>query len=81
MIGESGKAIMQRIPGSEESRYLRSGEAKGMPERSFRFQRGAVDVVTVVGPDLGRLAAIWIAPQAGDLAFLRSPVTDVQSDV
>ncbi|CAM6103518.1 unnamed protein product [Calypogeia fissa] len=68
MIGEDGNAAMHKISGTEES----GGDAG---KSSLRFQRGAVDSMIVAGPDLGRLAALWIAPEAGTWRLEKVSVT------
>lgn len=55
LIGEGGAALVQRILPVQED--PNSG--------SLRFQRGAVDVVHFRGPNVGRISAVWIAPEAG----------------
>lgn len=55
LIGEGGEALVQRILPVQED-----------PASEYqRFQRGAVDVVHFRGPNVGRISAIWIAPEAG----------------
>ncbi|KAG0629935.1 hypothetical protein M758_1G140800 [Ceratodon purpureus] len=55
LIGEGGEALVQRIlPVQEDTN-----------PGSERFQRGAVDVVHFRGPNVGRISALWIAPEAG----------------
>jgi hypothetical protein len=63
MIGESGEALVQRIPPVKEN-------ADGSAILGFRFQKGSIDELTFRGPNLGRLAALWIAPEAGQLVQL-----------
>ena len=55
LIGEAGGALVQRILPVQDD--TDSG--------SLRFQRGAVDVVHFRGPNVGRISALWIAPEAG----------------
>jgi len=56
LIGEGGEALVQRILPVEE---------KTTNDVLLRFQRGAVDVVHFRGPNIGRISALWIAPEAG----------------
>lgn len=59
LIGEQGEAIVQRLL------PVKDMEGNSQGSSGLRFQRGSVDVITIRGPDLGRLAALWIAPEAG----------------
>lgn len=59
LIGEQGEALVHRILPVQEDGGSR-----------LRFQRGAVDSVHFRGPNLGRIAALWIAPEGGLCYFL-----------
>lgn len=54
LISEGGEALVRRILPVEENGNNR-----------VRFQRGAVDVVRFRGPNIGRICALWIGPEAG----------------
>lgn len=69
MIGEHGRCFVHRISPlvsgevafpSDQTKELWSG----VPTH-YRFQRGSKDVVTFSGPDLGKLEAVWVAPEEG----------------
>lgn len=65
LIGEGGEALVQRILPVEEKAN----------DVVLRFQRGAVDVVHFRGPNLGRISALWIAPEAGTWRLEQVTVT------
>lgn len=58
LIGEGGEALMQRILPVQDS---------VANSASLRFQRGSVDEVNFRGPNLGRISALWIAPESGTM--------------
>ena len=59
LISEQGEALVHRILPVQED-----GDSK------MRFQRGAMDMVHFRGPNLGQIAALWIAPEEGLCFFL-----------
>ncbi|KAH7440299.1 hypothetical protein KP509_04G100200 [Ceratopteris richardii] len=69
VIGEEGGCFMHRIPvidcsiTSETDEW--SHESIGSSLSLCRFQRGAKDVFFFHGPDVGKLEAVWIAPEEG----------------
>ncbi|KAH9327775.1 hypothetical protein KI387_007953, partial [Taxus chinensis] len=67
IIGENGNSIIQRIPAISPAQVLSSDMSKIVQQNSERlcFQRGSVDFFTFWGPDIGRLAALWIGPELG----------------
>ncbi|MCO5582550.1 hypothetical protein L7F22_036447 [Adiantum nelumboides] len=68
-IGEDGRGFLYRLsnlvsPDMYETteQHMELCESK---YAHYRFQRGARDVVTIVGPDVGKLEAVWVAPEQG----------------
>ncbi|XP_024393163.1 uncharacterized protein [Physcomitrium patens] len=66
LIGEGGEALMQRILPVQDS---------VANSASLRFQRGSVDEVNFRGPNLGRISALWIAPESGTWRLEQATVT------
>lgn len=72
MIGENGNSIIHRIPAISSPPPALSDDTAKTVRRTFdqlRFQRGSVDIVMFRGPDIGRLAAVWIGPESGSWRF------------
>lgn len=72
MIGENGNSIIHRIPAISSPPQALSDDTAKTVRRTFdrlRFQRGSVDIVMLRGPDIGRLAAVWIGPESGSWRF------------
>lgn len=69
VIGQHGKCFICRISpldvSDTASVNLPSKECFSKILSQKRFQKGSSDVITFNGPDLGRLEAVWIAPEAG----------------
>ncbi|KAG6547385.1 hypothetical protein Mapa_010833 [Marchantia paleacea] len=69
MIGENGKAVLRTVPALDVS----------SPSRfQTRFQAGAKDNDVFLGTNLGRLAALWIAPERGTWRLAQARVIVVQ---
>ena len=79
LVGEAGQVCLQRIGPDfaahsidDDLRDLRAGPhdvAGGSRWARRRFDAGAEDEVHVFGPDVGPLAALWVAPEAGRWAL------------
>lgn len=69
LISEGGEALVRRILPVEENGNNR-----------VRFQRGAVDVVRFRGPNIGRICALWIGPEAGTWRLEQVTVTTTPSE-
>ncbi|KAF3510733.1 hypothetical protein F2Q69_00010129 [Brassica cretica] len=54
LIDDKGDSVLQTIPATLSS----NGE-------SFKFQRGSVDEFTFLGPELGKIRAVWISLESG----------------
>ncbi|BBM97748.1 hypothetical protein MPTK1_1g08000 [Marchantia polymorpha subsp. ruderalis] len=70
MIGQGGQSLLRTVPpvaASSPSRF-----------RTARFQAGASDDDVFQGPDVGRLAALWIAPERGTWRLAQARVIVVQ---
>eukprot|EP00897_Mesotaenium_endlicherianum_P005893 jgi/Mesen1/5331/ME000266S04522 len=91
LIGENGKAVFWRVdPFDVAAEPAAAAEGAGAaavgggaggvvpgPAGAVRerFQEGQVDVVKVVAADVGRVAALWIAPEAGTWRLDEASVT------
>ena len=51
LIGEDGRAVLHRV----------------VNPRGERFAAGMEELVDVLAPDLGEIAAVWVAPERGTL--------------
>ncbi|KAF3444415.1 hypothetical protein FNV43_RR14107 [Rhamnella rubrinervis] len=60
LINENGDAILQRISASLITDY-----PTGSKNDTLHFQRGCLDELTFEGPNLGRVAAIWVGLESG----------------
>lgn len=68
-IGEQGRCFVHQIPAFVSAETVDSGEQTqelwvSKPCRQ-RFDRGSQEPVTFCGPDLGKLEAVWVAPERG----------------
>ena len=70
LIGEEGRSLLYRLSpvafGDDEISISNQSDSTHIPALSDQcFQRGSHDVITFNGPDLGKLQAVWIAPERG----------------
>ncbi|XP_009106889.1 uncharacterized protein LOC103832596 isoform X2 [Brassica rapa] len=54
LIDDKGDSLLQTIPATLSSN-----------DESFKFQRGSVDEFTFLGPELGKIRAVWISLESG----------------
>ncbi|CDY10572.1 BnaC03g70420D [Brassica napus] len=54
LIDDKGDSVLQTIPATLSSN-----------DESFKFQRGSVDEFTFLGPELGKIRAVWISLESG----------------
>lgn len=60
LINDNGDSILQRIPTSLIPDY-----STGSKNDTLHFQRGCVDEFAFEGPNLGRVAALWVGLESG----------------
>lgn len=67
LVGENGDSILQRIPTClAKNRFLQS--QNNANSEIFPFERGGVDEFMFEGPNLGKIAAVWISIESGSFA-------------
>ncbi|KAI5071821.1 hypothetical protein GOP47_0014072 [Adiantum capillus-veneris] len=67
-IGKDGRCFMYRLSNLVSRNMFETKQSMELCESRhtpYRFQRGAQDVVTFLGPDVGKLEAVWVAPEQG----------------
>lgn len=64
-IGEDGRCFMHTLSNLVSPNMFETSAQPQETHSPYRFQRGAQDVVTFSGPDLGKLEAVWVAPEKG----------------
>lgn len=70
LIGEEGRSLLRRLSplaiADAETTVANHSNGSQIPaSNNPRFQRGSHDVITFNGPYLGKLQAVWIAPERG----------------
>lgn len=63
LIGENGSSILQRLPATSVRSDTWS-EDKVVYD-TLHFQGSSIDEFAFEGPDLGRIAAVWISLESG----------------
>lgn len=63
LMDENGDSVLQRIPANLVTDH--SSESVD-PER-LGFQRGSVDEFTFLGPKLGKIKAVWVSLESGQV--------------
>ena len=75
IIDEHGNSILERIPSIISRDHMLQSE-DAVTSEVIRFQRGATDECTFLGPKLGKIQAMWISLESGWLVFSTSKTLD-----
>lgn len=65
LIDEDGNSVLQRISAASWE-HPRQGKAM-IFSASIHFQRGSIDIVTFKGSKLGKIEALWIGLESGQV--------------